>query len=86
MRQWEEVFSMRSVRQLCEAKIKVLMGEVFSVRSVPRCYKQDNSKIELVVRQSSAIKDVNTEAEGLTALEAITRQRLAKTQQTEKTY
>jgi hypothetical protein len=43
--QWEVVFSTRSVQQLCEVKIEELMGEVFSVRSVPRCYKQDKSKI-----------------------------------------
>jgi hypothetical protein len=43
--QWEQVFSMQSVRQLCEAKIEELMRDVFSVRSVPRCYKQNKSEI-----------------------------------------
>jgi hypothetical protein len=38
------------------------------------------------VRQSPASKDVNTQAEESTALEAITRRQLVKTQQTEKTY
>jgi hypothetical protein len=52
--------------------------------SVPRCYKQDKSRVQLVVRHWSASKDVNTEAEGATALQAVTRQRLVKTQQTEK--
>jgi hypothetical protein len=37
------------------------------------------------MRQSPADKDVNTEAEELTALGAVTKQRLMKTQQTEKT-
>jgi hypothetical protein len=55
------------------------------MRLVPRCFKQDKSRIELVVRQSPANEDVYTQVEGTTALEAVTRQRLAKTQQTEKT-
>jgi hypothetical protein len=37
------------------------------------------------VRQSPASKDVNTEAEGTTMLEAVTKQQPVKTQQTEKT-
>jgi hypothetical protein len=37
------------------------------------------------VRQAPASKDVNTEAEEATELKAVTRQRLVKTQQTEKT-
>jgi hypothetical protein len=37
------------------------------------------------VRQSPASKDVNTEAEEATALEAVTRRQAAKLQQTEKT-
>jgi hypothetical protein len=36
------------------------------------------------VRPSSGIKDVNTEVEEATALEAVTRQRVVKQQQTEK--
>jgi hypothetical protein len=55
------------------------------VRSVPRCYKQDKSRVSLVVRQSPASKDVNTEAEETTVLETITRRQLAKIQQIEKT-
>jgi hypothetical protein len=38
-------------------------GAVFSVRSVPRCHKQDNGSSELVVGQSPVSKNVNTEAE-----------------------
>jgi hypothetical protein len=53
------------------------------VRLLPRCYKQDKSSVQLVVRQCPAGKDVNTEFEGPTALEAITRQSV-KTQQIEK--
>jgi hypothetical protein len=41
--------------------------------------------LELVVRESTSSKEVNTEVEGPTVLEAVTRQRLAKTQQIEKT-
>jgi hypothetical protein len=37
------------------------------------------------VRQSPASKDVNMGAEEATALEAVTRRQLVKTQQTEKT-
>jgi uncharacterized UBP type Zn finger protein len=36
---------------------------VFSVRSVPRCCKQDIWSNEIVVGQSSADKNVSTEAE-----------------------
>jgi hypothetical protein len=36
------------------------------------------------MREPPASKDVNTEDEGSTALEAVIRQRLVKTQQTEK--
>jgi hypothetical protein len=39
----------------------------------------------LYVSQSPASKDVNTLAEGDTALEAVNRQRLVKTEETEKT-
>jgi hypothetical protein len=38
------------------------------------------------VRQSLASKDVKTEVEVFTALEAVTRQLLAKAQQAEKTW
>jgi hypothetical protein len=40
----------------------------------------------VVVRQLLASKDVYPEAEESTALKAVTKQRLVKTQQTEKTY
>jgi hypothetical protein len=52
---------------------------VFSMRSMPRCYKKDKSKVWLAVRESPASKGVNTEAEGSTALEAATKQRPVKT-------
>jgi hypothetical protein len=45
---------------------------------------QNKSSIQLVVRYSLASKDVNTEVEESTMSKAITRQRLVKTQQTEK--
>jgi hypothetical protein len=82
---WKAVFSTWSERQLRDATIGELLSGVFSVRSMLRCYKQNKFKVYLVVRQSLARKDVNTEDEGSTALEAISRQRLAKTYQIEKT-
>jgi hypothetical protein len=55
-----------------------LLEAVYSMRSVPRCYKQDKSKFELVVRQSPANKDENTEAEKATVLKAVTRRQPVK--------
>jgi hypothetical protein len=72
---WEAGFSTRSVRQLRDVTIE-LVEVVLSMWSLPRCYKQDKSRIELAVRQSSTSKDVNTEIEESTAFEAVTRQRL----------
>jgi hypothetical protein len=40
---------------------------------IPTSYKQEKSRVLLAVRQSPASKDVNTEAEEATELEAITR-------------
>jgi hypothetical protein len=54
--------------------MKELLGEVFSERSVPRCYNQDDYRIQLIVRESLASKGVNTEAEEATVLEAVIRQ------------
>jgi hypothetical protein len=81
---WEAVFSMRSLRQIRDAKTEELLREVISVRSSPRCYKQDKSNIKLVLRQLPANKDVNTEVEGSTAFETVTRKRLWKTTLIEK--
>jgi hypothetical protein len=63
---------MRSERQLCDT-LQEMLREVFSVRSVPRCYKRDKSIVELVVRQSTASKEVNTEVEESVVLKAVTR-------------
>jgi hypothetical protein len=41
---WEAVFSTRSVRRLRAAKIE-LLETVFSIRYMPRCYKQDKSRV-----------------------------------------
>jgi hypothetical protein len=41
---------------------------VFSVRSVPRYYKQDNWSNELVARKSPVGKNVSTEAEGIVVI------------------
>jgi hypothetical protein len=67
------------VRQLGDATIEELLDAVFSMRSVARCYMQDKSRISLVLRQLPASKDVNVEAEGSTALEAVTRRQPLKT-------
>jgi hypothetical protein len=56
------------VRQLRDATIEELLGEMFFVQPVPRCYKQVKSRVSLVVRQSPVSKDVNTEVERSTAL------------------
>jgi hypothetical protein len=72
------------VRQL-RYETTELFEAVFSMRSVPRCYKQDKSRIYSVVRYSPSSKDVNTEDEEATALEAVTRRQPVKIQQAEKT-
>jgi hypothetical protein len=71
------------VRQLRDATIELLEA-VFSMPPLPRCYKQDNSRVWLVGRQSPASKGVNAEAEEATALGAVARRQLVKMQQTEK--
>jgi hypothetical protein len=48
------------VRHLRDATIKGMLGKMFSVRSVPWYYKQNISKIYLVLRESPASKVVNT--------------------------
>jgi hypothetical protein len=55
------------------------------MRVMSRCYKLDKSRVQFIGRHAKVSKGVNTEAEEATALEAVTRQRLVKTQQTEKT-
>jgi hypothetical protein len=56
---------------------------------VPRCYKEDNwsknLKTEIVARESPPGDELRAEAEETALLEAVTRERLGKTQQTEKT-
>jgi hypothetical protein len=42
---WKAVFSTRFVPQLRDAKTEELLGEVISVLSVPRRYKQEKSRI-----------------------------------------
>jgi hypothetical protein len=41
---WEAVFSTLSVRQLRDVTTQELLGELFSVLSVPRCYKHEKSE------------------------------------------
>jgi hypothetical protein len=64
---------------------KELLEAVFSVLSLSRCYKQNNSTVYLVMRQSPATNGVNTETDEATALEAVTRRQSVTIQQTEKT-
>lgn len=49
--------------QLRETTIVTLLKTAFSVRSLPRCLKQDKSRIYSVGRQSPASKGLNTQAE-----------------------
>jgi hypothetical protein len=99
------------MRWLLHATIEKLLGEVFSVQSVPGLCNEEQlrfresletavrrvggwcemaasleviSSNKFLVRQSSASKDVKTEAEEATALEAVTRRRPVKMQQTVK--
>jgi hypothetical protein len=68
---------MRFVLQLRNATLE-LLGQVFSVWSVPRCYKQGKSRVQLIVRYSPAREDVNKEAKEATALKAVTRRQPVK--------
>jgi hypothetical protein len=43
-------------------------GTVFSVLSMPRCYKWDSWSNELIVRQSLAGKNVSTEAKDIVGI------------------
>jgi hypothetical protein len=58
--------------KLRDATIEELLGEVFSVQSLLRCYDQDKCRFYLVVRQSQARKDVDMEAVEAMALETVT--------------
>jgi hypothetical protein len=51
----------------------------------PPAWELISRSSERVVRQSPASKDLNTEAEEATALEAVTKRQPVKIQQTEKT-
>jgi hypothetical protein len=73
------VFSARSAKQQLNSN----RGNVFSVRSVPRCYKQDNWSNELVVGQSPAGKNVSTKAEDI--VQVCHQATTGETQKTEKT-
>jgi hypothetical protein len=42
---WEAVFSKRSMQQLRDTIIQELLEDMFSERSVPRCFKQDKSSL-----------------------------------------
>jgi hypothetical protein len=55
-------------------------GTKFSPWSLLRCYKQDNWSNELVVRQSSAVKNVSMEAEDTAGIchQATTGEDIAK--------
>jgi hypothetical protein len=73
---------MRAERYPREAITEELLGEVFSMRPCRSVISRTSLEFS-EVRQSPASKDMNTEVDGSTALEAITRQRLVKTQQNE---
>jgi hypothetical protein len=69
-----------------DATIRELLGAMFSMRPLPRYYKQVKSRFYLVMRQSPVIKVVNTGGKKATALEAVIRRQPVKIQQTEETY
>jgi hypothetical protein len=50
---------------------------------IPRSYKQDKSRVQLVVRDSPASEDANAEAEVANALRAVTRRPPVNIKQTE---
>jgi hypothetical protein len=58
------LFYMRST----EPQLNSNSGTVFSVRSVPRCYKLDSWSNELVVRHTPTNKNVSTEAEHIVGI------------------
>jgi hypothetical protein len=82
---WEKVFFMQPMQQLCGTTVEEWLEAVFSLWSVQRCDKQDKSGVEVVGRQSPASKGLYTAAEKAMALESITRQQPVKIQHTEKT-
>jgi hypothetical protein len=59
-----------------------MLQAVFSMQSVPRCYNQDNFRVQLVGTQSPASKVANMEAAEATALGAVTRRQPVKTETT----
>jgi hypothetical protein len=65
------VFSTPSERKASETTIVGLLGTALSVRFVPRCYKQDESRISSVVFSDGSeesrkfVENVNTEEENI---------------------
>jgi hypothetical protein len=53
---WETVLSTRSVSQLSDATIEVLLGEMLPVRSVQTCCKLNKSRIILVLIRTMTLK------------------------------
>jgi hypothetical protein len=76
----EAVFSTRSVRQLRDAPIEKLLEAVFSVLYMQWCFKEDKSRVRVVVRQLPTNREVNMEVEGSTALVAVARRKPVKIQ------
>jgi hypothetical protein len=58
------VFYAKSAKQQLSSN----RGTVFAMRSVPRCYKQDNWCNEFVVGQSPAGKNVSMEIEDIVGI------------------
>jgi hypothetical protein len=75
---------MWSVRQPHDATVEELLGDC--LLCCPCQGVISRTSPELVVRESPASKGLNAKAERGMALEAVIRQRLVKTQQTEKSY
>jgi hypothetical protein len=80
------VFSVGSVSRRCnEGQLPLEEILETAVRRVGD-WSEMATRLGVVVRQSPASKDVNTEAEEATTLRIVTRRQPVKIQQTEKTY
>jgi hypothetical protein len=67
-------------KHVCRATVgNINRGTAFSVRSVPRCYKQDSCCNELIVRQSATGKNLNTEADDIVGIRQQARQQIENT-------
>jgi hypothetical protein len=81
------LYADRAIAMWCNNIRTVRIGVfcVVRVEANDKVLRRKLEEWELVLRQSPASKDVNTEAEEATGLKAATRRQPVKTEQTEKT-